>query len=159
MTEPGPTPPPRGLPTRRDDAIEPFDVKWSDLQPLLPKIAAGLLAGGVLVFNGWFAGIFTGGKALDADSWKFFVLIYLQAVFAGTSMTINTKLFYDVAGGVIAGVLIVGCASLIGAVSSKFDLVQFLVQLGVGGFAAWTSLLFVKAVRPLQERITGSAGR
>jgi len=144
MTKPVQTLPPGGLPTTRDDVIPPLNVKWVDIRPLLPKVVAGLLAGGVLVFNGWFAGIFTGGKALDTDNWKFFVLLYLQAVFVGTVMTGIPGLFYDVAGGVIAGVLVVGFAGLIGAVSSKFDLVQFLAQLGVGGYAAWVSLRLIQ---------------
>jgi len=117
-------------------------LNLSDLLPVFPKVLAGLIAGGVLVFNVWFAGIFGGGHPLDSDNWKFFVLVYLQALFIGTAIgSVRRSLLYDVAGGVLAGTVFVIIGDLAGAFRGAFNLGSFLAQVFLAYTAAYFTIL------------------
>jgi hypothetical protein len=123
------------------------ELRWDDVTPVFPKVAAGLLAGGVLVFNGWFAGIFNGNQPYHVVSWQFPLLLYIQAVIVAIAMTAFPQLFYDVTGGLIAGVLLVGLGAATGAVTGKFNTLQFVAQVVVACWAGGASLRLIAAQR------------
>ena len=127
--------------TKPSRSVEPsYELDLRDVLPVLPKILAGLLAGGVLLFNIWFSGIFSGGHPLDQDNWKFFLLVYLQAVFICFTIAVVPSLIYDVAGGVLAGTIFVIMGDLVGAFRHTFNLGSFLAQIFLAYTAAFLTV-------------------
>lgn len=124
---------------------EPDDDGSSLLKALLPKTAGAVIAGGVVVFNAWFAGAFSGHHPIDEDNWRFFVLVFLQATFVSTAVTLIPALMLDVAAAVLGDVSIVLLGDAVGVFRDSFDLGQFLGQL----FIAYSAVAGVAGYRKL----------
>jgi hypothetical protein len=80
-------------------ATHALDVSdWrSNVKLLGPKVAGAVIAGGVVLFNAWFAGVFSGHRPIDEDNWKFF-FVYASVyavVFYGPIIARRTRSRYE----------------------------------------------------------------
>lgn len=101
---------------------------------LFPTTLSALIAGAALAFNVWLAGIFNSGHPLNAYSWKFAAVIFLQAVVVSYAIIISSALAVDVAGGILAGTIIIIVGDVFGAFRGAFDVEQFVAQLAIAYF-------------------------
>jgi hypothetical protein len=127
------------------------------LKKVAPKTLAGLIAGGALAFNVWFAGIFNSGHPIDEDNWKFFLLVFIQAVVVSYAVVLSSALAVDVAGGILGGTIILIISDVAGAFRGAFDVGQFVAQLVIAYFVV-AMLAFAAAIIKRDAPVAPSDG-